>query len=110
MSMKIALSGKFSCYELICDDDGLIRCHNLKDDTTQTLCTFDPTYLSIRFKSERYKNLRKWMDRKVRILYELNKSRRSSYSMTSGEKTRIINEFYSTLKTEVREFKLKDLE
>ncbi len=108
METKIALSGKFSSYELICEADGKIMCHNLKDNTTQHLCTFDPSYVHASFRSDRYKNLKKWIERKVKILAESVQSRRR-HTMTTAEKVDIINQFYSTLKSEVREYKLKEL-
>ncbi len=106
---KIALSGKFSNYELICEADGKIMCHNTKDDTTQPLCTFDPMYLTVRYRGDRYKNLRKWIDRKCKILYEEIGSFSKS-TMSDTEKDTIIKRFHFMLKSEVREFKLKDLE
>lgn len=113
MITKIILTGSFSNYELHCNSsDGSIMIFNHKDSTTHSLGFYRSGRL--RFHTNTYKTLRKWMERKSKsitqstgLTYNGLTVREAVDAAKQVESTQA-DLFFNSLKGEVRAYKLKE--
>lgn len=113
MITKIILSGSLSNYELLCDSsDGSIMIFNHKDSTTHSLGFYRSGRL--RFHTNTYKTLRKWMERKSKSI--IQNTVKAYNGLTVREAVDVAKQlestqadtFFNLLKAEVRAYKLKE--
>lgn len=114
MITKIILTGSFSNYELHCNSsDGSIMIFNHKDSTTHSLGFYRSGRL--RFHTNTYKTLRKWMERKSKSIIQ-NTGLKAYNGLTVREAVDVAKQlestqadtFFNSLKAEVRAYKLKE--
>jgi hypothetical protein len=104
MATKVILTGKFSNYELHCEANGEIFLLNKKGDNQelQRLGAFSGSRGVIFSYRDKYKNLKKWIERKAKMVPGV------SYSNTEQQNSNVVQSFYGLLKGEVRGYKLKE--
>ena len=111
MITKIILTGSFSNYELLCNSsDGSIMIFNHKDSTTHSFAFYRSGRL--RFHTNTYKTLRKWLERKSKSITHAKTGLQAYDGLTVRESVQLestqADTFFNSLKGEVRAYKLKE--
>ncbi len=103
--LKIKLTGKFSNYELHCENGGKIYCFNHKDESSELIGKYNSMFTRMEFRGGKYKSLKKWLNRQVK-----KDSMSDTLAMQSQQQIEANIAFFFSIKGYVREYRLKVLD